>query len=204
MKTTVNPVDHLGLVRLIAKRYRGLGLEWEDIEGYGHVGLMLACERFKPELGYKFPTYAQWWIRQSIIRAIETSVHLIKVPVEYQAAIRSGKTADTNAPMPRKKYLADAEKVIKGGTRLGWDLESEIADTREIYEDRTEDVETLLAQLPKRHAKVLRLRYGISDKPPLTYRELGEIFKVSKERARIIEKTALAKLNRIAARGHVA
>lgn len=155
----INHLDHQGLVGRIARKYRGRGLDWEDLMAQGNLGLLRAIEGFDPKLGNKFSTYGWRWIRQSIVRALPKGGPPITLP---------------------DIIVVDCEPT--GGQ----------AHTR------LDALAYLLGRIPKRHAQIIRMRYGLDPYQPHTLPELGLILGITKERVRQIEKAALIKLRKVA------
>jgi RNA polymerase primary sigma factor len=107
---------NLRLVVSVAKRYRGMGLPFEDLIQEGNIGLMKAADRFDPELGHRFSTYAVWWIRQAIVRAIEDKGRTIRLPVHTAEKVRKAARAHTELSVQLGREPTDEEVA----ERLGW------------------------------------------------------------------------------------
>jgi RNA polymerase primary sigma factor len=215
---------NLRLVVDIAKRYTGHGLAFLDLVQEGNIGLMKAAERFQYRKGFKFSTYATWWIRQGITRALADQSRTIRVPVHLNEI--SNKIARTSKRLTQRfarpaqiEDIGDAlelsrEKVhetiqafqdpISLETPVGEGdtfLTDFIPDHTSITPDgpvsrqeTNQQVERILDSLTEREQMVIRLRFGIGQDEPWTLEEVGQSMSVTRERVRQIEAKALQKL----------
>lgn len=216
---------NLRLVISIGKRYRNRGLTFLDIIQEGNTGLMKAVEKYEYRRGYKFSTYATWWIRQAITRAIADHSRTVRIPVhmfEEMARIKNAQkdyvqkygrepsvreiSQITGIPIEEtKRVLIISRHPVSLDKPVGDDdetfygefIEDESFDqpmdtaNRELLKER---IERALSTLTYREREILRLRYGIGIEQTYTLEEVGNIFKVTRERVRQIEAKAISKL----------
>jgi RNA polymerase primary sigma factor len=219
---------NLRFVVMIAKNYKGRGLPLHDLISEGNIGLLSAIEHFDMKRGYRFITYAVWWIRQSIIKAIQDKGRMIRLPCnkdielrrleKTRLAIQDGSVREPNAEIREIAAILDispekAEELLKID-RSVLSLEDPVSSgmypmtIKDFVEDEfhnspveqvannilREQLETALDGLGKREADVLRCRYGLGDTGPMTLKEVGDYYQLSRERVRQIEKRALGQI----------
>jgi RNA polymerase primary sigma factor len=217
---------NLRLVVNIAKRYADRGMSLADLVAEGNLGLMRAAEEFKPEAGVRFSTYAAWWIKQSIKKAMINSVQPVHIPAYMVQQVTKWRKAarDLEAKLGRPANIEDIAKqlrispkkaemvhqglmAVNAPTQIASDESQAMAEMlpdgrvspESIFADQgdSEMVRKLLAKLPARERKIVMYRFGLDgySGPQRTFKEIGKLVGLTRERVRQLEKLALGKLH---------
>jgi len=220
--------SNLRFVIMVAKKYQGKGLPLEDLISEGNIGLLKAMKHFDAEKGYRFITYAVWWIRQAIIKAIHEKGRMIRLPSNKTTELtKIEKTRQTIQNEPGWKPDNEIQKIATFLDMSPEKAEELIQINQEVVsleepvsyqgypltiKDFVEDeygnspvefasnsilkseLETILNGLEERAAEVIRCRFGLGDSGPLTLKEVGLRYNLSRERVRQTEKRALSQM----------
>jgi RNA polymerase sigma factor (sigma-70 family) len=222
------------LVISIASQYQGRGLSLAELSQEGVLGLIRAIDKFDVSKGTRLSTYATFWIRQSISRAVAVQPRLIRLPihkVDHLGKIRramgqltqelgrppeieeiAARTEDT--PERIRELLKEGQETVSLEEPVGEDgatiadfVENDLTQALEDNVDSTlliDEIRNLLAELDARESRIVELRYGLRDGRPLTLQDIAERFGLTRERIRQIEKEALSKLRRSDIAGRLA
>lgn len=217
--------SNLRFVVSIAKQYQNRGLPLSDLISEGNIGLLTAMDKFEPEKGYHFISYAVWWIRQSILKAIGEKSRMIRLPMNRTADLVQILQAKTNLEengyndasiediaaecgmtkdqvlevmqMSREVSSLDAPVGAEEDSSFGDFIESDLQKPDEVVMDEAlkESVKKILDTLPERERGIIALRFGLEGKKPMSLKEVGELYNLTKERIRQIEKKVLGQLS---------